>query len=313
MLTPGISAAVQDFEKEVHSRSGIQNARDRDLTKRVSVRRFEGLYFSRPSICIVGCALAANHGTCAFAALSATLLRLFPSAGPVVRACLRAEFARLEVQMRLSLRFVLPLLAVLAAVAYGVTQLADQLTLRWFVRDLDARTVVIAKAVDESLRDLVPAGQGKRIVKLFESMVRDERLLAMGFCNEQGELAYKTFTFPAAVTCRTLQKLTPGAGTVLQLPQGSLHAAISPILGTEGNELGKLVLLHDMGFIEHRSADTRRYVFYLFAALGVVISLVTVAVAQISWWGWMKGMRVMLTGEWLAMPDAGPAEMRPVA
>jgi trehalose-6-phosphate synthase len=215
--------------------------------------------------------------------------------------------------MRLSLRFVLPLLLVLAAVAYGVTQLADQLTLRWFVRDLDARTVVIAKAVDESLRDLVPAGQGKRIIKLFESMVRDERLLAMGFCNEQGELAYKTFTFPAAVTCRTLQKLTPGAGTVLQLPQGSLHAAISPIVSTDGNELGKLVLLHDMGFIEHRSADTRRYVFYLFAALGVVISLVTVAVAQISWWGWMKGMRVMLTGEWLAKPDAGPAEMRPVA
>jgi trehalose 6-phosphate synthase len=215
--------------------------------------------------------------------------------------------------MRLSLRFVLPLLLVLAAVAYGVTQLADQLTLRWFVRDLDARTVVIAKAVDESLRDLIPAGQGKRIGNLFERMVRDERLLAIGFCNQQSELAYKTFTFPAAVTCRTLATLAPGAGTVLHLPQGSLHAAISPILGAEGNELGKLVLLHDMGFIEHRSADTRRYVFYLFAALGIVISLVTVAVAQISWWGWMKGMRVMLTGEWLAKPDAGPAEMRPVA
>jgi trehalose 6-phosphate synthase len=215
--------------------------------------------------------------------------------------------------MRLSLRFVLPLLLILAAVAWGVTLLADQLTLRWFVRDLDARTVVVAKAVDESLRDLIPSGQGKRIVSLFERMVLDERLLAIGFCNEAQQLAYKTFTFPAGVNCRTVDTVAPGSGALLHLPQGSLHAAVSPVLGANGEVLGKLVLLHDMGFIEHRSADTRRYVFYLFAALGLVISLVTVAVAQISWWGWVRGMRIMLSGEWLAKPNAGPAELRPVA
>lgn len=215
--------------------------------------------------------------------------------------------------MRLSLRFVLPLLLVLAAVAYGVTLLADRLTLRWFVRDLDARTVVVAKAVDESLRDLIPSGQGKRIAALFERMVLDERLLAIGFCNAQNELSYKTFTFPGSVTCRTVENVAPGSGSVLRLPQGSLHAAVSPVLGPDSEALGRLVLLHDMGFIEHRSADTRRYVFYLFAALGIVISLVTVAVAQISWWGWVRGMRIMLSGEWLAKPNAGPAEMRPVA
>jgi trehalose 6-phosphate synthase len=215
--------------------------------------------------------------------------------------------------MRLSLRFVLPLLLILAAVAWGVTLVADRLTLRWFVRDLDARTVVVAKAVDESLRDLIPSGQGKRIVSLFERMVLDERLLAIGFCNVEQQLAYKTFTFPAGVNCRTVDNVAPGSGAVLHLPQGSLHAAVSPVLGTNGEVLGKLVLLHDMGFIEHRSADTRRYVFYLFAALGLVISLVTVAVAQISWWGWVRGMRIMLSGEWLAKPNAGPAELRPVA
>lgn len=215
--------------------------------------------------------------------------------------------------MRLSLRFVLPLLLVLAAVAYGVTLLADRLTLHWFVRDLDARTVVVAKAVDESLRDLIPSGQGKRIVSLFDRMVVDERLLAIGFCNEQHELAYKTGTFPKSLTCRALENISPGSGKVLHFPQGSLHAAVSPARDAAGEPLGELVLLHDMGFIEHRSADTRRYVFYLFAGLGLVISLVTVAVAQISWWGWMRGMRLMLSGDWLAKPDAAPPEMGPVA
>src|ERR1700681_1973923 len=131
--------------------------------------------------------------------------------------------------MRLSLRFVLPLLLVLAAVAYGVTLLADRLTLRWFVRDLDARTVVVAEAVDASLRALIPPSQGKRIVNLFNRMVLDERLLAIGFCNLQHDLAYKTFTFPASLTCRSLENISPGSGSVLRLPQGSLHAAVSPV------------------------------------------------------------------------------------
>ncbi len=57
--------------------------------------------------------------------------------------------------MRLSLRFVLPLLLALAAIAYAVLPLVDTLTLRWFVRDLDIRASLIANTVQEPLQDLV--------------------------------------------------------------------------------------------------------------------------------------------------------------
>ena len=38
--------------------------------------------------------------------------------------------------MRLSLRFLVPLLLVMAAFAYAAVPLADRLTLRWFMRDM---------------------------------------------------------------------------------------------------------------------------------------------------------------------------------
>jgi trehalose 6-phosphate synthase len=216
--------------------------------------------------------------------------------------------------MRLSLRFVLPLLLVLGAVAYGVTHLADRLTLRWFVRDLDTRSALIANTVEESLRDRILAGQRGRVIDLFNRMVQDERLYAIGFCNTRGELAYKTVTFPAGVSCRQIEDLKPGLGIVLRLPQGSLHASVTRVSDPAGDAIGSLLLLHDMSFIERRSEDTRRYVFYLFVALGAVISLITVAVAQISWWGWVRGLRVMLSGDWLLKPAAspGPPELQPV-
>ena len=217
--------------------------------------------------------------------------------------------------MRLSLRFVLPLLLVLGAVAYGVTQLADRLTLRWFVRDLDVRAALVSNTIDDSLPELIGAGQRGRVVDLFNRMVRDERLYAVGFCDVRHELAYRSVTFPARVTCPQLEDLQPGSGRVLRLQNGSLHAAVSPVRDPAGRALGNLVLLHDMSFIERRSEDTRRYVFYLFVALGIVISLVTVAVAHISWWGWVRGLRAMLSGDWLLKASAqpGPPELEPVA
>jgi len=55
-----------------------------------------------------------------------------------------------------------------------------------------------------------------------------------------------------------------------------------------------------MSWVERRSNDTRWYLFYLFAVIGVVISLVTVLVAHLSWRGWVAGVRGMLRGEGLA-------------
>ena len=42
--------------------------------------------------------------------------------------------------MRLSLRFIIPLALALAAIAYAVVPLVDQLTLKWFMRDLEIRS-----------------------------------------------------------------------------------------------------------------------------------------------------------------------------
>ena len=52
--------------------------------------------------------------------------------------------------MRISLRFIIPLALALAAIAYAVVPLVDNFTLKWFVRDLDIRTKLIATAVQES-------------------------------------------------------------------------------------------------------------------------------------------------------------------
>lgn len=66
--------------------------------------------------------------------------------------------------------------------------------------------------------------------------------------------------------------------------------------------LARLVLLHDLSFIDRRSPDTKRYLIGLITALGFVIALITVVVAQLSWRGWVNGARAIMRGEGLLSP-----------
>ena len=60
--------------------------------------------------------------------------------------------------IRLSLRFIAPLVVTLALLAYALVPLVDRLTLRWWVSDLDIRSQLIANTMEEQLADLVEQG-----------------------------------------------------------------------------------------------------------------------------------------------------------
>jgi trehalose 6-phosphate synthase len=200
--------------------------------------------------------------------------------------------------MPISLRFVVPLALALAAIAYAVQPLVDRLTFQWFVRDLDTRGELIAKTAQEPLAELMQGGRvaQKRVVRYFERIIQGERIFALGFCDAKGRLAHATAAFPDAVRCGA----APGEvrNIVLQLADGPLHVSFNPI-ASDGPALGQLVIVHDMSVVQRRSADTKKYVFYLFAAIATVVALITVVIAEISWRGWVAGLKVLLRGQTL--------------
>lgn len=213
----------------------------------------------------------------------------------------------------LGLRFVIPLTIALTLLAYAVMPLVEKLNLRWFVRDLDSRAQLITSALQEPLVELLKQGDKTKINNLFARAIKDERLFAAGYCNEEGTVLYRTPTFPNDLTCKSPAVASPESRSLLKLPQGLVHVAINPI-SFAGKPGGSLILLHDMSFVEIRSADTRKYIIIMFAVIGLVISLITVLVAHLSWRGWMHGVRALLRGEKIVQPLLPPsyAELRPL-
>ncbi len=217
--------------------------------------------------------------------------------------------------MRLSLRFIVPLGLALAGIAYAVVPLVDRLTLQWFVQDLERRSALITNAVQEPFADLVRERSRAKVARFFDRVIRDERVFAIGFCNLESALAYSTRAFPDAVRCDAAA-LAAERNRVLQHARGPLHVAVNPV-ETDGHVVGHLVIVHDMSFVQRRSEDTKKYIYYVFAAIAAVVALITVVIAEISWRGWMAGIKALISGEGLtrspeSLKRTAP-ELRPIA
>jgi len=216
--------------------------------------------------------------------------------------------------MRLSLRFIIPLLLVLAAFAYAVMPLVDNLTVRWFVRDIEIRASLIANTVQEPVETLYRSGNTAGIRQLLMRVAQDERVYGVAYCPSPSAAPVAAGTLPPPGQCAELSAFSDSTGHIVQSPQGPLLVSVHPAASVEAPE-GNLVLVHDMSFVTRRSEETRRYLFYLFVGLGVTVSLLTVIIAQLSWRGWVQGVRSLLRGEGLLRPANQPSlpEFHPLA
>ncbi len=223
--------------------------------------------------------------------------------------------------MPLSLRFVVPLALALAAIAYAVVPLVDRLTFQWFVRDLDMRGALILQTAQEPLVELLRSGRGarERVLRYFDRIAEGQRIFALGFCDPAGKLLYATRVFPEAVRCARAGERREARNFVLELADGALHVSANPIVA-DGAALGELMIVHDMSFAQRRSEDTRKYVLWLFVGIAAVVALITVVIAEISWRGWVAGIKAVISGDYLlrspatrvAAPELRP-ELRPLA
>jgi trehalose 6-phosphate synthase len=266
--------------------------------------------------------------------------------------------------LRLQLRFLLPLGATLVIASYLAVPLLDQVTLRWFSRDLNIRGVLVANALSDSITEALASNRVARLRPLFDRTAQDERIFALGLCSPDGQLLQSTDRFPGSLSCDAAVQLARLTEPRLDLPGGAVNVGVQAIMAPRpvvrppppsfadveparvrwyleaaaaaasvasaasaaeathaaaaASEpmmlVARMVLLHDLSFIERRSQDTRNYLIGLITALGLVIAFITVVVAQLSWRGWVNGTGALMRGEGLLSPLlSAPPELAPFA
>ncbi len=205
--------------------------------------------------------------------------------------------------MRLSLRFLLPLLLVVGLFAYAAVPLADTLMLRWFVRDLDIRAQRSSRprcerAAVRPRADRLDAAN-RAVLPPADAATSDSD--AVGLCVAGRATPIATAEFPSDLACSSLVAGAGAAKAIIRTAHGMMHLSVAPVDAGDAAP-SQLAILHDMSFIERRSEETRRYLFYFFAARAASVALITVVIAQLSWRGWVAGLRALLRGEGILRP-----------
>ena len=195
--------------------------------------------------------------------------------------------------MRSALRFVLPLLLLLALVAFGASAFMTRQAERWAERDMSMRAQVILTGAREGLTTRLARGERTRAAALLEELVRDERLVGAAVCSDGDRPAVVTKAFPKELRCDPAPPGTIGgpATSVVHLAGGTVHLSLLPIVDDAGEAAGRLALVHDMSYVDRRASETRNVTFLAFAVVGLLAAGATMLASRFSWTSWRNELR----------------------
>ncbi len=199
---------------------------------------------------------------------------------------------------QLSLRFIFPLAVVLGLFALALLPVVDDLTRRWFLRDLATRSHMIAAAIREPTLDYLTLHDTDAMRRLLDRTVREGHLRALGVCDAADNLIYVSSDFPSQLNCES------------RVPEGLLTTQ-GP-LEQDGVVLGKLLMAQDTRFIEQRSTEFRHYLIAVFLLMFLVISALGAWIAHWSWLGWVSSLKNLLRRETASTLTNAPPEFRPL-
>jgi trehalose-6-phosphate synthase len=205
-------------------------------------------------------------------------------------------------------RFILGLIVGLALLMWAASGVVQATVREWFERDVSSRARLVLVGARQSLADawLDPANLKKQLITL----ARDERVMAAAACDANLELRSSTPGFPAEFSCQAVGPRVRAAdqdssegeqplqewSTVATLPTGRVQVSAMPIW-ISGRQVGFVVLVHDLSYIEQREAAARNFLIVAFGILAVLAFGIAVLVAKRARYDWSLEVRRLLHGE----------------
>jgi trehalose 6-phosphate synthase len=194
------------------------------------------------------------------------------------------------------------LVAVLAVAPFGAN-----LVERWSQRDIELRSALIFNSLSRELEQLVAAGAGDDIARLFERVTLDERLLAIGYCDGAGVLRYRSGQIPASFSCREVTRDKRDRLFTVTPAGRPIAADVFPIESAPPG--GHLVLIHDLTFAEQRASEAKTWLLIALLAVAVAGAALAALVALLIMRNWLRGIRNAVqevrSGNFVAGDDPG--------
>lgn len=155
----------------------------------------------------------------------------------------------------------------------GLTMLAvppSKLLLeQWANTDVLARSRLIQASVQGPVRRALADGDQERLASILAGVAEDDRVLAVGVCDETGAMRGATAMMPADFSCESAARSEAESFSNIVHDGRRVFVATFPV--TTANGVAYLAVLNDLSYIEQRAWEIQTYVVATLLGFGLVI------------------------------------------
>jgi trehalose 6-phosphate synthase len=200
-------------------------------------------------------------------------------------------------------------LGAIALVILAIAPLASTVVKRWSQRDVELRS----RLVFNSIRDQVAAGLATaptaNLIPFFERLAEDERLMALGYCDEAGRLLHATRRMPKSLSCTEVTRTK--TDTFAARTDGGQHLLVGAFPLSTSAIRGHLIVLHDLQFIDERATRAVLYTVGTLVAVLLGIGLLATALVLGILRGWSQTLRSAIA-DFRQNPDPSAVHALPI-
>jgi len=192
----------------------------------------------------------------------------------------------------LVIRYAVIAALLVAATVFVIPPFAASFIEHWSERDVESRSLLAFNSALDEFTDLLQQHDTAKIGALFKRMALDERLLAVGFCDDHGALLYATKEMPKRFTCKqAILKNTPGFS---DWEAGGQRLIVSSFPVVAPDARGHVILITDFSFAERRSTEARLWAIAVLIGLAALAALLVGAMAMLLGRHWLRSFRQAL-------------------
>jgi trehalose 6-phosphate synthase len=207
------------------------------------------------------------------------------------------------------LSYGLAALLLLCLLTLALAPFSRSLVEQWSRRDVESRTRLVATSIEGPVRRALADDDRPRLLSILTAITQDERVLAVGLCDEAGRLRSATADMPGSFSCNRVARAENESLSDIDYGRQHVLAGAFPIDTNTGARV-HLIILHDLSFVDDRSGQVQIYVIASLLVVGIVVAGVGALVAFFMLRGWMESLRRAVSD---LRAGGQPAGMGPVA
>lgn len=175
------------------------------------------------------------------------------------------------------LQFALIGIFLLAVLAIAVAPLANSIVEQWARRDVQARSRLIYNSIASTVARDVIESHWAQLGGLFEQVAQDQRILAVGLCDANGDLREATEMMPRTFSCQDVARSESESFSNIVNAGRRVIVGSFPIVTRD--HVVYLVIINDLSYADTRSGQLQNFILETLAGVAVIIvALATILV-----------------------------------